>query len=171
MCSPTTPRSGLVTPGGRIVTGPLAIIGEQFDPAGRVVAFDPGVFAGPTTQIGGSGQAFPPDRTLITGGRSTRAFGHLGYDIGDRISLAVEGLWSDNSARVVSGTNFVTAPIFADNAFLRPELGALLADPREPAAGLRSGLGIRLRRRRAGGLLHGTRGLRSDRPVEPARRP
>ncbi|MET0180785.1 MAG: TonB-dependent receptor, partial [Novosphingobium sp.] len=122
-------RSGLVTPGGRVITGPFAILGQQFDPSGRVVAFDPGIFAGQATQIGGSGQPFPPNRALITGGRSTRAYGRLAYDLTDDLEVAVEGLWSDNTARLISGVNFVTAPIFADNAFLRPELSALLTDP------------------------------------------
>ena len=125
-------RIGVVAPGGRIVTGPNAIAGQQFDPAGRVVAFDPGTYAGSSAQIGGSGQAFAPDRTLITGSRSTRVFAHLGYDIADHLTAAIEGLWSDNSARVVSGVNFVTAPIFADNAFLRPEVRAALGPANLP---------------------------------------
>jgi iron complex outermembrane receptor protein len=122
-------RSGLVTAGGRIVTGPWAILGQQFDSAGRVVPFDPGIFAGQTTQIGGSGLAFVPDRTLITGGTSARAFGHLAYEIAPRITLSAEGLYSKNTAQIRSGTNFVTAPIYADNAFLRPETRAVLTDP------------------------------------------
>ena len=122
-------RSGLVTVGGRIVTGPFAIIGQQFDAQGRVVAFDPGTFAGQATQIGGSGLAFVPDRTLITGGTSARAFGHFGYEIAPRLTLSTDGLYSKNTALIRSGTNFVTAPIFADNAFLRPETRALLANP------------------------------------------
>lgn len=122
-------RSGVVTAGGRVITGPFAILGQQFDATGRVVPFDPGTFAGPTTQIGGSGLAFTPDRTLITGGRSLRTYGRIGYEIAPRITLSVEGLYARNTADLRSGTNFVTAPIFADNAFLRPELRALLADP------------------------------------------
>ena len=122
-------RSGLVTAGGRIVTGPNVIIGQQFDAQGRVVAFDPGTYAGQTTQIGGSGLAFAPDRTLITGGTSARAFGHFGYDIAPRITVSVEGLFSRNTAQIRSGTNFVTAPIYTDNAFLNPNLRALLANP------------------------------------------
>ena len=121
--------SGLVTAGGRIVTGPGLIAGQQFDAQGRVVPFDPGVFAGSTTQIGGSGLPFAPDRTLITGGTSARAFGHLSYDLSDRVTLAVEALWSRNTAQVRSGTNFVIAPIFTDNAFLNPALLASLGNP------------------------------------------
>ncbi|MET0179569.1 MAG: TonB-dependent receptor, partial [Novosphingobium sp.] len=122
-------RSGLVTPGGRVITGPFAILGQQFDSAGRVVPFDAGTFAGPTTQIGGSGQAFPPNRALITGGRSIRGYARLGYDLTDRLTASLEGLWSDNTARLVSGANFVVTPIFADNAFLSSELRAVLTDP------------------------------------------
>ena len=117
-------RVAVFAPGGRIVTGPAVLAGQQFDPSGRVVAFDPGVFAGSSTQIGGSAQAFGTDRTLITGSRSTRGFAHVGYDLTPHLTAAIEGLWSNNRADVVAGVNFVTAPIFADNAFLRPEVAA-----------------------------------------------
>lgn len=118
--------NAVVTSGGRVITGPFAILGQQFDAAGRVVPFDPGTAAGPNLQIGGSGQAFTADRTLVTGGRSTRAFAHAGYDLTDHLTAAIEGLWSRNTAELTSGENFVTAPILADNAFLRPEVRAAL---------------------------------------------
>lgn len=124
--------NGVVTAGGRVITGPFSILGQQFDPTGRVVAFDPGTAAGPNLQIGGSGLAFSPDRTLVTGSRSTRAFGHIGYDLTDRLTVALEGLWSRNTAELVSGQNFVIAPIFGDNAFLRPEVRAALGPANLP---------------------------------------
>ena len=122
-------RNSLSTPGGRIITGPAAIAGAQFDAVGRVVPYDPGRFIGITTQIGGSGQPFDANRTLITGGKSTRAFGSLSYDLTDDITLFTQGLWSRNSTRFRTGINFATVPIFADNAFLDPTLRAILADP------------------------------------------
>ncbi len=122
-------RSSLLTPGGRVITGPFAVLGQQFAPDGRAIPFDPGMFAGPTTQIGGSGQAFPGNRTLVTGGESKRAYARLGYDLTNSLEASAEGLFSDNRAGLISGTNFVIAPIFADNAFLRPEVRAALNDP------------------------------------------
>lgn len=122
-------RNSLSTPGGRIITGPAAIAGAQFDANGRVAGFDPGQFIGVTTQIGGSGQPFDPNRTLITGGKSTRAFGYLGYELTDDITMFAQGLWSRNTTRFRTGINFATVPIFTDNAFLDPGLRALLANP------------------------------------------
>ena len=119
-------RLSVFAAGGRIVTGPFTVVGQQFDPQGRVVAFDPGVPAGTSFQIGGSAQAFGPDRTLITDSRSTRGFAHLGYDLTPHLTAALEGLWSDNRGTVIAGNNFVTAPIYSDNAFLRPEVRAAL---------------------------------------------
>lgn len=120
-------RVGVIAPGGRIVTGPFVVVGQQFAPDGRVVAFDNGVFAGGTNQIGGSAQAFGTERTLATGSHSTRAYAHAGLDLSPRLTFSLQGLWSDNKATVISGSNFVTAPIFLDNAFLRPEVAGAIA--------------------------------------------
>jgi iron complex outermembrane receptor protein len=114
-------RSTQFTPGGLILSGPAA--GMQFLPGGALAPFVRGTDATATTQVGGDGvdlawyNYFTPESTRGS------AFAHLTFDLSDRTSLFLQGLFGTNETTYLSppaGGQFQTwsVTIFPDNAFL-----------------------------------------------------
>ncbi|MET0271872.1 MAG: TonB-dependent receptor [Phenylobacterium sp.] len=116
--------------GGYILGGPL--VGRQFNPDGSVATFTPGtaIVGRPGYGIGGDGVVnVSKDRTGIPTLTTQQLFGRIAYDVTPDVSVFGQvsyntGLNKDTNA--TPGTPGAGAPIFRDNAYLRPEVLAQL---------------------------------------------
>lgn len=124
-------RSRQYTPGGLILSGPLAW--TQFLPGGVPAPFVAGDDASGTAQVGGDGvdvawyNYFTPDTTRGS------AFAHLTYDLTPNVTAFVQGLYGYNETAYLSppaGAQFGTwaATIYRDNAFLPESIRQAMMD-------------------------------------------
>lgn len=109
--SPYTLREGVVWGSiarfPYIAAGPFA--GRTFNADGSAAFLNPGTSIGAvqgTGQIGGTGSVVPPERSLLTGGKSTRFYGRVSYDLTNDIKAFVEGSYAANESRFQTALNF-----------------------------------------------------------------
>jgi iron complex outermembrane receptor protein len=116
----TQPYSSIAALGGLITN--TALRGTTFDPDGTARQFVYGDLVSSTQMAGGGG--YNPGLLLTLQPRQQRdvAFGHVTYDVSDKLSIYVEGTVARNHVKYnslptfeLSATNFT---IFADNAYL-----------------------------------------------------
>jgi iron complex outermembrane receptor protein len=116
--------------GGYILGGPL--VGKQFNPDGSVAAFNPGpaIPGRPGYGIGGDGIVNPSrGRTGIPTLTTTQVFGRATYDLTPDVSAFAQVSYNtgrNKDRNATPGTPGAGAPIFRENAYLRPDVLAQL---------------------------------------------
>jgi outer membrane receptor protein involved in Fe transport len=123
-------RFAATTLGGYINSGPLA--GYEFLPGGSVQRMPVGT---PTTNplyvVGGGGGYFM-GHTLVSGLRTDQAFGRISYDITPNINAHIQVSLAESRNKLNTrvdqrfGNSLDGLTIFADNAFLNPDVRAAL---------------------------------------------
>ena len=121
-------RFSIATFGGLIrtaqTTGPNAALNDfTFNPDGTVHRMVHGVTINSTNEIGGEG-AYWRGGTLNSFLRTTQAFGRFQYDITDNVTFHAQAALSEarNRAHMFHPFHNPGVTIWADNAFLRPEI-------------------------------------------------
>lgn len=113
-----------VSPGGVIVSGPLANI-QFVGPTGTPVPYNPGTVEGILKFGGDLDLSIPAQTNLTSALRYSNAFTHVDYDLTDNITAYGELSYGD-SVYQDSGYLFYTRvgnlPIRVDNAFLDPSI-------------------------------------------------
>lgn len=112
--------------GGLALTGPLAFM--KFDPGGTISPFNKGSAVVGGIQIGGDGSYSTPG-SLIGSVRTEQAFARASYDFTDNITGFIEASYGESRnryAHVGNDSRFGNMTIFSGNAFLRPEVQAIL---------------------------------------------
>jgi iron complex outermembrane receptor protein len=121
----------LILPGGSFQSGPGA--GLQVNASGQLVPITRGTYVGSNTYVGGDGSVLSQNRTLISGGVSTRMFGRASYDLTDKIELFAEGLYGKNRNPYHTAISFFTLLAYPQNAFLpnalKPTAAVLASNP------------------------------------------
>jgi outer membrane receptor protein involved in Fe transport len=128
------PYSSIAAPGGLITN--TALRGTTFGPGGTPMPFQYGTLLSPTLMAGGG--SFNPSLLLVLQPAQTRTagFGHLTFDLNDKLSLFFETNLARNAVSYnslptfeLSGTAFT---IFKDNAFLPASVAQRMNDPVNP---------------------------------------
>ena len=120
------------TPGGLIVSGPLA--GTQFLEDGTPAPFFKGDYYTPQTQVGGSGWDPSYNNTLVPEQERYTLFSHFSYDVSDNVKAFVQGIYGSNrvdydNGAVTAASGFPgAATIYADNAFLPDSIRQQMID-------------------------------------------
>jgi len=120
------------TPGGLIVSGPLA--GTQFLDDGTPAPFFKGDYYTPQTQSGGSGWDPNYNNTLVPEQERYSAFSRLSYDVSDSVRAFVQGIYGVNRVSYDKGPVTAAsgypgpATIFVDNAFLPDSIRQAMID-------------------------------------------
>lgn len=125
--------------GGLVLNGPFA--GRQFLPGGALGTFNPGTPSGTAGLASGGDGAYLVGGTLLAKLRTDQIFGRFEYEISDNISAYAQVSWAE--ARTIHkfsveqhAPNLVPITIFSGNAFLRPEVQALLTAANAPSFNL-----------------------------------
>lgn len=116
--------------GGLVTSGPLA--GKQFTPGGGLASFNPGtpIPGRPGYGVGSDGIIFPSNQRTGAPSLTTKQFfGRVSYEVVPEVAAFVEASYNTgrnadrNASPFSPGTGTV---VFAENAFLRPEIAAQL---------------------------------------------
>lgn len=116
----------VVARGGYVTNGPFA--GQQFVPGGHLAPFDPGNVISGILSAGGDGAAGTGNTVLVAGLKTTQAFARASYEISDAVEVYVQGSYADskNSYNALENNFRFGVPIYSGNAFLAPEVQAIL---------------------------------------------
>ena len=122
-------RPSNASSGGLITSGPLA--GNQFVAGGGIAQFPFGTLRTATTMQGGSTDPdFGTTLPAVPGNERLNAFARVSYDLVPDLTVYAEGLYgrseSSNQGLLSSFATHQAYTIFADNAYLRPDLRARL---------------------------------------------
>ena len=120
-------RPSNASSGGLITSGPLA--GNQFVAGGGIAQFPFGTLRTATTMQGGSTDPdFGTTLPAVPGNERLNAFARVSYDLVPNVTVYAEGLYgrseSSNQGLLSSFATHQAYTIFADNAYLRPEVKA-----------------------------------------------
>lgn len=124
-------RQTVQAEGGLVVTGPFA--GQRFLPDGSLTPFNPGTPTGtPGFSVGGDGFTIPYGTSAVSEQENLQLFGRFSYEFSPAVSAYVQGNFSRSDMTYFALANALAPPtpatIFADNAFLRPEVRAQLVN-------------------------------------------
>lgn len=122
-------RPSNASSGGLITSGPLA--GNQFVAGGGIAPFPFGTLRTATTMQGGSTDPdFGTTLPAVPGNERLNAFGRVSYDLAPELTVYAEGLYgrseSSNQGLLSSFATHQAYTIFADNAYLQPDIRARL---------------------------------------------
>ncbi|ATQ43361.1 TonB-dependent receptor plug domain-containing protein [Caulobacter mirabilis] len=130
-------RSATTTPGGLIISGPLAF--QQFLPDGTLAPFDRGSVRSGLIQVGGDGSQLSSNVSADV--RTRSLFGHVDYELTPELRVFARVSYADTDNRYnqvqafnVGGFNGFT--IFSGNAFLHPTVQDRLTATNTPAFGM-----------------------------------
>lgn len=119
--------------GGLMLSGPLT--NWKFEPGGTITPFDRGVAQIAGVQIGGDGSETVLG-SLVGSIRTEQAFARASYTFSDRLSGFVQAAYGESRnryAHVGADSRFGNMTIFSGNAFLRPEIQAVLTASNTPS--------------------------------------
>ena len=118
---------GIATDGGKITAPGTQLNGLVFDKDGSARPMVRGEAINTTYEIGGEGSIWE-GATLNSFLRTTQAFGRFQYDITDNVTFHAQAALSEarNRAHMSSPFHNPGITLFADNAFLRPDVRARL---------------------------------------------
>jgi outer membrane receptor protein involved in Fe transport len=126
-------RVSNATFGGLALSGPLNFF--KFDPGGTISPFNRGSSQVGGVQIGGDGSYTTPG-SLIGSVRTEQAFARASYDITENITGFIQATFGEarnRFAHVGNDSRFANMTIFSGNAFLRPEVQAILTANNTPS--------------------------------------
>jgi outer membrane receptor protein involved in Fe transport len=130
-------RASTASPGGLIMTGPLAL--RQFAPDGTLIPYSRGSAQSGLVQVGGDGaQVFSNLSADIT---TQSYFGRAEFDVTPSLTLFAQGSLAlarnhYNQAQQFNPFGFNGFTIYSGNAFLNPAVQQVLTDTNTPAFGM-----------------------------------
>jgi outer membrane receptor protein involved in Fe transport len=130
-------RSATTSPGGLIISGPLAF--QQFRPDGTLAPFDRGSMQSGLIQVGGDGSQLSSNVSADV--RTRSLFAHIDYDLTPELSVFARVSYADtqnhyNQVQAFNVGGFNGFTIFSGNAFLHPSVQTVLTDTNTAAFGL-----------------------------------